>query len=238
MDGSAAGFLLNPIDFSIGDEPGRGILYIEEFGLDADSDAGQADRDTQADVADPPLTLADVEAAREEGRLAGWQAALDDAQLLQTQIQAAATQSLTDALGAAQAALTRVARQTAEDGVRTILAMLEACLPALMEQHAAGETEAVFRALLSGLSLEPELRVRIHPEAADWIRELVAGLLSHGTAILSVTADDALARGDVQIAWRDGGAVRDTRQIWTAIRAALAPLNLPTIEEMCRGFGC
>ena len=232
MDGSA--FLLNRTDFSSFPETGSGILYVEDFDLDPVADRAETShKPAETASPDPVFTLADLDTAREEGRLAGLSAALDDANLLAAQIQAAATQSLTDALGAAQAALTKIARQTAEDGVRVIVAVLQAALPALMEQHAAGETEAVLRALLAGIAFEPELRVRVHPNAAESVRELLACQLPHGTAILSVTAEGALAPGDIQLAWRDGGAARDTGQIWDAIRGALAPLNLPTIEEVC-----
>jgi hypothetical protein len=53
--------------------------------------------------------------------------------------------------------------------------------------------------------------------------------------VISVVSDAGLREGDVQISWTDGGARRDTAQIYADIRAALQPLNLPTFEDMCCG---
>ena len=237
MDGSTAAFQLDTMDFSASVESGAGILYIEDFDLEPGKDADVVGDASDISQSDPALTPADLEAAHESGRLAGLQEALDDARLVQTQIQAAATQSLADALVASQATLTKVAREAADEGVRILVALLQASVPALMERHAAAEMEAVLRALLPGIWLEPELRIRSHPASVEYVHDLIAGLLPSGTVILSVAADGALAPGDVQIAWQDGTAVRDTRAVWAAICKALTPINLPAIEELCHGCG-
>jgi flagellar biosynthesis/type III secretory pathway protein FliH len=104
-----------------------------------------------------------------------------------------------------------------------------------MARHAQTELDAVLAALLPGLRSEPELRVRAHPDCADHVRESLIGMLDGESGVLSVSADPALAPGDVQINWTDGGTRRDCTEIYAEIRDALVPLGLPALEEICCG---
>jgi hypothetical protein len=113
--------------------------------------------------------------------------------------------------------------------------MLLAALPATMARHGACELEAVLRAILPGLRCAPELRARAHPSMADHVRDTLMAQLPPEMNQVSVAADTTLAPGDVLVAWTDGRAIRDGAAIWTTIRTALAPLDLPPIEEICRG---
>lgn len=234
MDGSNAAFLLDdPFVSARVSQPRGGILYVEDFDADNSAQANAA-QDTLPPP-EPTYSAAELEAARQAGRQDGIQQAIEDARLIQMQMHAAALQSLTDGLAGARAALQAVAQAHATQTAQAILAILQAALPATMRAHAPGETQAMLMALGPGLACEPELRVRAHPDMADTVRESLIALLPDQTCVLSVCADPALALGDVIMAWQDGRASRDTAAIWTQIRAALAPLALPTIEELCRG---
>jgi flagellar biosynthesis/type III secretory pathway protein FliH len=238
MDGSSFLFDL-PVSSSIGEVfglgDGEGILYVEDF--DAPPPARPVDTAPAPapEPLEPVFSKADVLAAHAAGRQEGMAASLADAQLLQAQLQAAATQALADALAAGRGALERVVALQAENTARAVLSILRAAVPETMARHARAELDAVLAALLPGLRSEPDLRVRAHPSCADHVREALIGMLAGESGVFSVSADSALAPGDVQISWADGGARRDCSEIYAEIRDALAPLRLPALEEVCCG---
>jgi flagellar biosynthesis/type III secretory pathway protein FliH len=212
-----------------------GILYIEDF--DAPPAAvAKSEAETKPEAIAPVFTAEDVAAARETGRQEGMQAALSDANLLQVQLQAAATQALADSMATTRCTLERLVARRADDAARTTLAILQAAIPRAMQTNAKGEVESVIAALLPGLRSEAELRVRTHPDLAAFVRELLADLLTDGAGVLSVSADETLLPGDIQLFWGEGSAVRDCRWIYNDIVKALAPLRLPALEEICNGY--
>jgi flagellar assembly protein FliH len=221
--------------FGLGDS--YGILYVEDFDAPPQSREPAAAAPPAAVPAapEPVFTASDLAAAHAAGRAEGLQAALEEAGLLQAQLQSAATQALADALAAGRASLERIVAAQAAEAARTVLAMLRSAVPATMARHGRAELDAVIAALLPGLASEPELRVRAHPGLADHVRETLITLLGADGGVLSVAADPALAPGDLRIAWADGSARRDCAEIYAAIRDALAPLNLPALEELRRG---
>ena len=232
MDGSASAFLYDPPFLSkTMDDHGGGILYMEDF--DYELRTKEPPPDLREPVAIPLLTQADLDLAREEGRVEGLQSALADATHTRVQLETAALQSLGDSLVAARGVLERVATQHAAECVRAVLAMLLAALPATMGRHGGAEIESMLAALLPGLSCEPELRVRTHPDQADMVREHLAEKLPSTGVVLSVVADVKLKPGDVAVAWQQGQARRDCKALWNAVRAAVASIDLPSIEELC-----
>ena len=235
MDGSNAAFLLDTKLFS---EPAGpvacGILYVEDF-----DDPPQAPRaEAVPEPAAPSFSALELAQAREAGRQEGLAASLADAQLLQAQLQLAAMQSLVDGLAATRATYDELVRNSASETSRTILAVLQAVLPAVMRQHYRTELQALIAALAPGLACEPELRVRAHPGLAEFVRETLMAALQTTDCVLSVCADPALQPGDVLIAWQDGHARRDCAATWMAVSEALAPLGLPSLEEVCHARGC
>jgi flagellar biosynthesis/type III secretory pathway protein FliH len=236
MDGSTSGYLHEaPVSSRVGDMFGfgrtDGILYIEDF--DAPPPVSQpSGPEAATQAAAPVFTADDLAAAHAAGREEGMSSALSDAMLLQAQLQAAATQALSDSIAATRSALARLVAQRADDTARTLLAILQAAIPHAMQLHAKGEIQAVIAALLPGLRNEAELRVRAHPELADFVRQTLAESLTDGSLVLSVSADDALLPGDIQLFWGEGSAQRDCRGIYADIVKALAPLGLPALEEI------
>jgi len=227
----AAGVSIGEV-FGLG--PSDGILYVDDF------DAPPPPRDPEAapaprpEAVEPVLSANDVANAHAAGRAEGLKAALEDARLLQAQVQAAATQALADALAAGRTSLERVAAGQADAAARAVLAILRAAVPETMARHARTELRAVIDALLPGLRCEPDLRVRTHPGLADQVRETLIRLLAGEGGVLAVSADPLLAPGDIQISWAEGSARRDCGEIYAALCDALAPLCLPAFEELCR----
>ena len=236
MDGSAAPFNFDASYLSsIASGDAGGILYVEDFDVPASADVADDAMQSCADPILPPLTTDDIDAAREAGLAEGMQAALASALLTQAQLHSTAIQSLTDALRGGQVMLKVVASRHAAECVRMTLAVLQAAVPAVMGKHAGYETEAVLQALTPSLVYEPELRVRVSPQLVDDLRETLAECLQGSATVLSVAADSSLVAGDVHVAWKGGQAKRDCTSAWSAIRSALTLLDLPTLEEVCRG---
>lgn len=235
MDGSYAAFAF---DRPLASRPVRaqaaGILYIEDF--DAAAPAPSPAEPAPAPPS-PVFSAEELAAAHEAGRAEGAAAALDEAALVQGQLQLAATQALADELAAARATLRAVAEAQASEVAQTVLAMLAAAIPATMRACAGTELQAMLQALAPGLLREPELRVRAHPTQADRARETLIALLPEDTCVLSVRPDATLAEGDLRIAWQDGRAQRDCAALYAAITAALAPLGVPHHEETQCGRG-
>jgi flagellar assembly protein FliH len=239
MDGSASRFAPDlPQGATIGNVFGLGscdgILYIEDFDAPAPEEAEQL-APPEPVPQDPVFSAADIEAAHAAGRREGMEAALADALLVQGQLQAASTQALADSLDAARAALERVAAHHADQASRAVLAILRAAIPATMAAHGKTEIEGVVQALLPGLRCEPDLRVRTHPDNADFVRETLIDMLGADGGVLSVSPAPSLAPGDIQILWEDGQARRDCASIYADIATALAPLDLPKLEDICHG---
>ena len=230
MDGSNAAFLLDtPLFSAPSGGSACGILYVEDF-----NDKPPEQRTEPVSSPETPsFSAEELSMAREAGRQEGLAAALADAQLIQAQLQSATTQALVDGLAAARAAYDEIVRDSAEQVSQTLLCVLQAALPTVMGRHGQAELAALIAALAPGLAREPELRVRAHPDHAEFVRESLIGALQTMGCVLSVCADPDLPPGDVLIAWQDGQARRDCKAVWNAVAAALAPLGLPTLEEIC-----
>lgn len=237
MDGSTSAFLYDaPFLSSPADDYLGGILYVEDF----DSDLRTSERpvETLAPEMPAPLTQADLDAARAEGRMEGIESALADAAYSRTQLEAAALQSLAESFAGARISLERVATHHAAQSARVILAMMVAAVPATMARHGAIEINSMVECLLPGLLCEPELRVRTHPSLADLVREHLTENLSNGGMVLSVMADPRMGAGDVELCWQQGHARRDCQSVWDAIKTSLSFLSLPpTIEEVRHADG-
>ncbi len=223
-----------PLDFVFGLGRPDGILYVEDFDAPPAPEADPAP-DLPEDPPEPVFSAADVAAAHAAGRRAGQKAALTDAMLMHIQLQTAALQALSDALAASRVELECVAARHAEQAARTALSLLHAAIPATMAAHGKTEITAMLEALLPGLRCEPALRVRTHPSLADFVRESLIARLGPDGGVLAVVPTETMARGDIAISWENGKAWRDCAAIHADITAALAPLELPPLEELRGG---
>ena len=108
-------------------------------------------------------------------------------------------------------------------------------MPATAARCAEAELGPILQNLLPGLRAEPELLVRVHPDITDWMQaQLTEGLVDHPVQ-WRVVGTPTMARGDLSIAWAEGKAIRDHAKIWDGVRAALAPLDLPTLKDIIDG---
>jgi flagellar assembly protein FliH len=209
-----------------------GILYAEDF----DCPPVIKEPPTPPPPPEPVFSAADLEAARASGHQEGFSAAKTDAEALRADLHVAALQSLADAMAATRKEAAEIAEQRAQALSGAVMAVLSAALPKVTEAHARAELTAVLEALLPGLQAEPVLRVRVHPDLEECVRAVWKTLSQDEPAgELQLTADPQMMRGDIRLSWADGRAARNTAEVWEGIRQALAPINMPALQELVHG---
>jgi len=228
MDGLAPAFLRDaPVSFGRG---APGILYVEDF------DA-PAPRERQgADIITPSFSHAELEAAREEGFKAGLATAQGEHHMVQTELRTAALTAIGEALAAARGEAAAVAQQMAGELAATVLALVQAALPAAAGNLAGSEIAALLACVLAPMKREPTVAVRVHPELCEDTEAAIARIWPDHNMRVTLSADAALAPSDVVVTWQEGEARRDTRSLWEALRGALAPCALPSLDTIMEGM--
>jgi flagellar biosynthesis/type III secretory pathway protein FliH len=229
-----------PIDIATVPVPG-GVLFIEDFDLPA-----RAPFASRNDPADPEMIAPEViapvfdEAELEAARAASW----DDGHAAGRAAQAAedavglrhAVTTLSAEFGAARETAALIAERAAEEIARLLLAALASVFPTLCASHGAAEAAAVVRAVLPALTEEPEIGLRANPRTAPALLAEIERIDPDLARRVRLTSTDALASGDVRIAWRDGIAVRDAAALWRQVAAVLIPAGLLN-EQSVTGAG-
>jgi flagellar biosynthesis/type III secretory pathway protein FliH len=186
----------------------------------------------EPEVIEPVFSAAEVanerEAAWRQGHASGLQeAAATDAAATRSAIEAVAAQ-FADARDAAAA----FAEQSADAIARLLLESLAAVLPTLCARHGEAEVQAIVRAVLPALTREQVITIRANPcTAPSLVREvgrLDPDLASH----VQIAECDAMPRGDVRIAWRNGAAARHAAGLWEQVAAILAPAGMLPTDAM------
>ncbi len=206
-----------------------GVLFAEDF------DAPAARRDDPSDEPRviPAKTPLDIEAARQEAFAQGRAEGRLDA-LAQMEARAAERadaslrllERIAHGLDDAAQAAGLVAEQAAESVARLVLGMLATMLPALCARHGAVEVGALARRVLPALAHEPRVVVHVHSQAVDALRTELVRLDPELQTRIAVTAGETLLHGDIRILWRDGGAGRDTAELWRQVGEALGEFGL------------
>lgn len=171
------------------------------------------------------LTQADLAAARADAWAEGRESARAGAEAAAAVLAEAAV-----ALARETASLRDELRDEAEANAsalaRLLLDTLAALFPALCARNGEAEVRAVARALLPGLSAEPEIVVRANPAISAALEADIAGLTEDDPGRIRVLADPAMAPSDVRLRWRGGFGARDAAALWEEVAAALAPAGL------------
>ena len=210
---------------------GNGVLFAEDFDLPEcesngrDPDGREADGcepEVIAPVFDPAQMAAAKAASFDEGWAAGRAALLaEDAAGLRQ-----AVETLSAELEAARQAARSIGEQAAEAVARLLLAALGVVMPALCASYGDAEANAVARIVLPALNGEPEIIIRAHPRTAPGLLAAIARIDPDLAARVRLTPTDAMAPGDLRIAWQDGLAVRDGAALWREVAAILLPQGL------------
>jgi flagellar biosynthesis/type III secretory pathway protein FliH len=196
-------------------------LFAEDFDL-----PGQAAPEPDQPPVEPVFDPAQMDAARvvafDNGYAAGRAAVMaeDDAGLRSAAGQLAA------GLQASAEAAQRFGEQAAESIAKLLMASLRRALPALCAAHGEAEVRAATNLVLSGLSREPNIVIRVNPRMVPVLQAEIDGMDPDLADRVHFLPTDAMAVGDLRITWKDGLAVRDSSTIWREIAALLAPHGL------------
>jgi flagellar assembly protein FliH len=235
MDGLAALFQESDIftpRSMLPDDAQAGILYVEDFDAPPEPQAAPAPEEPPPPPPPPPTySLAEYDQACAAAHEAGLQAGLDEARqehaAVQAQLRGAALSAIADALSAGEAERAAVARGMAGELASTLLAMLQAALPAASASLAGGEVTALLNAVLPPLRREPSLHIQVHSTLLEDVAADLAPFRAQHAGTLLVTANDDLPPADVVVRWADGEMRRDTAALWEELRLVLAPFALP-----------
>jgi flagellar assembly protein FliH len=187
-----------------------------------------------APVAPPPMpeepriklefSKAQIEAAREEGYIAGHSAALEEASTAREHYVADALNLIAQGLVKLDSQQKTANVELEKLAMRLMYGVTRRLLPAFAEQYALDNVEGFIRAILPVALGEPKLLIRAHAMiAADLdgrLKDVFARAGFQGT--YSVVPDYELQPGDCRVEWEGGGADRDEARIWRNIREVIA----------------
>ncbi len=200
-----------------------GVLYAEDFGAEPEAEDIPPEQDVpEPEVIEPFFTLAELEAAREEGRVAGQAEAERGVAASRLHVLKRIAASLAEADAEAAA----MAEAAASGMARAMLSALATCLPALCEQHGTAEVQALVRIVLPNLAEQPRVTVRVHPQMAPAIAAELAVQDSEFGERVALLPSDTIAPGDARITWENGAALRDAGRAYAAVNESLAALGL------------
>ncbi len=203
------------------------ILFAEDF--DAPPDITVLDDPPDEPELPPPppaITEADVIAARADAYAEGHRNGLAQAAADRAEVTRQMLGVIAERLHGARAEASQVAEQHADAVARLLMGTLATMLPALCARHGAAEVTSLTRAVLPALVREPRVTIRISPHVVSAVEQELARLDPELHGRVSLVPTDAVAPGDVRIAWQDGAAVRDAASLWREVAAALAPFDL------------
>lgn len=169
-------------------------------------------------------TKAQLDAAREEGHIAGHTAALEEAETAREHYIADAMNLIAVGLDGLQSAQDVANKQTADLAMRMVFAVVQRLLPEYAHHYAVDNIESFVRHVLPLAMGEPRLSVRAHamiaPDIEVRLKEVFTRTAFQGT--YTVISDYELQPGDCKLEWAGGGADRDEGRIWADIREVIA----------------
>ncbi|MBX7200548.1 MAG: hypothetical protein K1X51_14365 [Rhodospirillaceae bacterium] len=207
-------------------------IAAEEAALAAAAAADAARAAAKAKVKEPPpppavkleFTKAQLEAAREEGYIAGHGAALEEAGTSREHYVADAINLIAQGLDKLDEQQKTANGQIEQIAMRMVYGIVRRMLPTFAEQYAVDNIENFVRAVLPVTLGEPKILVRAHPMIAEdletRLKDVFARASFQGT--YTVVTDYELQPGDCRLEWAGGGADRDEARIWRSVREAVA----------------
>ncbi|MBL8628082.1 MAG: hypothetical protein JNM81_00530 [Rhodospirillaceae bacterium] len=174
--------------------------------------------------AEQMFTLSQVEAAREEGFVAGHTAALEEAETARSHYVADALNLIAQGLTMLDEQQKVANREIAETTIRLLFAIAKKTIPATAHEYAKDNITDFVRQTLPLVIGEPKLLIRAHAMIVDDLRPALDEVFSRagfqGTHVL--VADYELQPGDARMEWNGGGAERSETRIWRDIERMVA----------------
>jgi hypothetical protein len=192
-------------------------------------------RDLSEHALRPPpettFTKAELAAAGQDAFAAGRAAGLAEASASQAAAEAVVIAAIGDALRDAAGEAGRVADQSAVALARTLLAAMQAVVPNLIERTALTETRAMLAQLLPGLSREPHVQVTVPCGLESGIEAMLDALPPSDRERITLVGSSSFGRGEAEVAWSAGHALRRPDRVWEAVMNALEPALNPRTED-------
>jgi flagellar assembly protein FliH len=175
----------------------------------------------------PKFDEADLEQARVEGHEAGKAAGAQEAmQTIEQQISQAVNAISTEMISLSEAQVTSNERHGREM-LEVALSVVRKLFPRLADKNGLTEIEAVVGDCLERLRNEPRIVIRVSDSLLDPVEarlgELAAQTGFEGKIVY--LSQDGLNPGDVRVEWADGGAERDSEQLWREIDQITARMS-------------
>lgn len=180
----------------------------------------------EPEIIEPVYSAAELAAARAEAWREGHDTAQAEAHASDTASAAAALRLIAEQVAASRAEAAIVAEQESGALAGLLMDCLGAAFPVLCAAHGEAELLAIMRILLPALTQEQRVVVRIHPDSALAAQQEIERLDPDLLPLVELSPAVAIPRGDIRVAWRGGGAVRDCVALWNQIAGILAPAGL------------
>jgi flagellar assembly protein FliH len=169
---------------------------------------------------EPMYTKAELDAAREEGHIAGHAAALEEAETAREHYIADAIALIGQGLAQLDEQQKAANAELGRTAMRLVYAVLSKIVPPHARDFAAENIGAFVKQVLPVVMGEPKLIVRVHnlivPDVKARLQEVFERSGFQGT--FAVVADYELQPGDCRLEWAGGGADRSEARIWAEIR--------------------
>ena len=170
------------------------------------------------------FTQAQLDAAREEGHIAGHTAALEEAETAREHYIADAVNLIAQGLDELQTRQDDANKHTADLALRMVFGVVQRLLPEYTHHYAVDNMETFVRSVLPLAIGEPRLTVRAHamiaPDLEVRLKDVFTRTTFQGT--YAVILDYELQPGDCKLEWAGGGSDRDEGRIWADIREVIA----------------
>lgn len=164
-------------------------------------------------------TAEEVEEIRRAAHAEGYAEGQGSVEAAAAKSSAAALERLGQIVETLFAGLTDETQRTMADATKLAWMTARKLATALIEKQPAAEIEAVFAECLGYLNREPHILLRVSDQLVDQLRERVDGMAkARGIADKVILfGDPAIAVGDCQVEWADGGTYRS----WTEISSEI-----------------
>ncbi len=170
------------------------------------------------------FTQAQLDAAREEGYIAGHSAALEEAGTSREHYVADAINLIAQGLDKLEDQQRAANAELADLAMRMVYGVAQKLLPRFAQAHAVDNIEHFVREVLPIAVGEPRLMVRAHPMIAADLEQRLKDVFVRASfqGSYSVATDYELQPGDCRLEWDGGGADRSEARIWRDIRDIVA----------------
>jgi len=170
------------------------------------------------------FTQAQLDAAREEGYIAGHGAALEEAGTAREHYVADAINLIAQGLDKLEGQQRATNTELADLAMRMVYGITQKLLPPFAHAHAVDSIEHFVREALPIAVGEPKILVRAHPMITEELGARLKDVFIRASfqGSYAVVNDYELQPGDCRLEWDGGGADRSEARIWSDIREIVA----------------